>query len=234
MAIRAFNTNRREKWIWLGVFIVLGASAVFFGIAQQVRMSAAQTRTDQAAREREARLIESQRYTQGQLDSINKVLVAAINSGGGSEAFQTTLKALLNATPKRVSSAPVENKDPPLSSLSNKELRYRTLEAVGRIHDIENKSGRQIASQKPEEIGQGYEIAREGWVPLHGECLALRDELVTRLPASVTKLKSPDDQVVDAALTEGRVYGLSLEYTATYLEKLANALPNSGAGEPGK
>ena len=92
LAIRAFrDAKSTERWAWLGVFVFLFLVAVVLAFAQQVLFTEEQKRSDDKAAQIEARRSDEAKYTQGQLsftqgqlESINKVLSTVVSRSGES------------------------------------------------------------------------------------------------------------------------------------------------------
>lgn len=187
LTVRTLNTHRVERWSWLTVFIFLFIAASVLGVVQQIRNTNAQVAAKDADAAREGRHLESERYTQGELDSINKVLTAVVSSGGGSNTYQSTMRALLSALPR--TSSPQARPAINIAALSNTELKYLALDQVGAIREIEHRASQieQTSVLNDMTYERAYQERRSGWEAIRQQCRSIKDELVKRLPESDSK-----------------------------------------------
>jgi len=65
---------RYERWLWTSGFVSLALLAVVLAVVQQVRLTTDRVEADRKANETEGRLRADSKFTQGQLDTMTKVL----------------------------------------------------------------------------------------------------------------------------------------------------------------
>lgn len=106
----------KSRWLWISFFLVFAIVAIGFAFVQQIRITTQQRAAETVSREHEEHLEGNQRYTEGQLDSINKVLVSLINSGGESRQDQSVLKGLVSSIAAIPRPTPPQSQSRPTSS----------------------------------------------------------------------------------------------------------------------
>jgi energy-coupling factor transporter transmembrane protein EcfT len=95
LAIRAFREAKSpERWAWIGVFFGLALVAIVLAFVQQVRFTSQQKEMDAKEASAELRSTNDNKYMQGQLDSINKVLTTVVSKPGDSGLIKDLLKSL--------------------------------------------------------------------------------------------------------------------------------------------
>jgi hypothetical protein len=77
------ETFRYERWCWIASFVGIALVGIVLAFVQQVVLTTEQAEAEKAATTAQARLEADNRFTQGQLDSINKVLAIVVTSKGG-------------------------------------------------------------------------------------------------------------------------------------------------------
>ena len=92
--------SKTKRWLWLAGFAVMAIASITLGFWQQTLLvdarETARTQTDTD----KARLEGEVRYAQGQLDTINKTMIAFIehnSAGGGSDKGMSLLAKVLSA-----------------------------------------------------------------------------------------------------------------------------------------
>jgi hypothetical protein len=115
----------------------LAVLAVVLAFIQQVRITQQNQKSEQTANEREQRLVGEGKYTQGQLDSINKVLTAVVtNESTGSQ--QNAILGGLLAAVGAANAKPSQSSDPTV--LSNSQLREEALAIARRMREFNEES----------------------------------------------------------------------------------------------
>ena len=117
------DPKRTERALWASLFIGLALMAIVLAFIQQVRLTNQQQKADAVAAQRDGELRGENKYTQGQLDTLTKVLVSASSSFSSSSDYKATIGALLAAT-GRVS--PSDGVEPPaIERMTNMQLKTR-------------------------------------------------------------------------------------------------------------
>jgi hypothetical protein len=197
LAIRAWKEAKLpERITWITVFLGLFLLAVILGFIQQVRATNQQDAADKKAAATELRMTSDTKYTQGQLDSINKVLTAVISKSGDAGLTKGVLEALLQASQKANSSQPY----------TNSQLKAATIDLVRRLRamqmafDSETNDLLSSRQQKMVEAGQDRAALakvfgegssatmnldsrqRAAFGTIRSEAINMRTELLNRLP----------------------------------------------------
>jgi len=100
LAVRALPVSKaRERFVWIAVFVGIAVLGIVLAFFQQVRITMQQQMEDRRTAARELQTQSASTYTQGQLDSINKILsVFVANSSGSPLGDRKVLEALLSAS----------------------------------------------------------------------------------------------------------------------------------------
>jgi hypothetical protein len=221
LAIRAFkDANSRERWTWIAVFAVLFVLAVGLGLVQQVRLTAQQRASDEKNAASELRLSNENKYTQGQLDSINKVLTtvatAMVSNGGSSPAL---LKELLKALASQAGDASKK-------IYSNTQLKEAAFVVARKLRGLHQGFADSINSI-PTSPSRDSEIAiqlgkhKAEVVQLLPEVRHIRTLILSRIPAQSEN--AAITRVIDAEKLSNS--GKEPVEIADYLEGLARLLP---------
>lgn len=234
------NGNRLEKNLWIALFIFLALVAVGLGFIQQVRLTTQQARIELANQNREALLIGENKFTQGQLLSINTILGALVSKQGQSSADRTVLEALIVATAGK-SHDTTSYSAVGLKGLSNEELRGKAFALVTSIRKIDQTTeeasnpylrsspGNTPQAQREEffsSYARAHAAEEASWQSIRVQARLVIDELVLRLPAESV----PKDQmllsVIKMAVDQGSLAGARpLADVALYIDTLAQLLP---------
>jgi hypothetical protein len=230
LAVKALpNAKQGERYIWFSVLIVICLLGIGLSFWQQVRSTNVQKTVEEAEHAKELKLEGENRYTQGQLDSINKVLTSVVsNSGGASQ--KEFIRALLTATALAGGKpqAPVG-----LKGLSNKDLRDRVYEIAGKIDIIERQYEEQ-SSPEGGRIDPELATAHEGqsFAMIRPEAQIVYEELLSRLPSEASPSSTLDMDSVKTrlAMETGQLAGAyPLRSVSAYLRKLATLLTLSAS-----
>jgi len=128
LAARSLSDERwAERSLWIALFVGLLVLAIVLAFVQQVRLS---TRERAAGLMQQAKDIESEgniKYTQGQLDSINKILAQVVSAD--TSGSQTLTKALLQGA-FTASSKGGGVEPPAIQRMTNAQLRAKVSEFV--------------------------------------------------------------------------------------------------------
>jgi len=244
LAARTLPKDKRlEQGLWTALFVGLALIAIGLAFVQQVRITTQQTNADEVANKRQSALEGTNRYTQGQLDSITKVLTSLVSSGSSNNDYKTTLRALLASAATR--NVPPVNGPVGLKGLSNAELRDQALKMVTAIRTVEqqyeeedsrlmNQNRFDPSKDKAynDSLWSGYtqamnavhqrEVSR--WEPLHVQCGLLITEITSRLPPAEVPV-DPEGVVKMTTEYDMLAGAYPLKSLAGYLEKLALLLP---------
>lgn len=249
LAIKALppETKSSEKSIWISAFIGLFLVGVVLAFCQQVRMTTLQTTADEKDHQKEVKNEGEIKYTQGQLDSINKVLAQAIQTGGAPDKSLTNalLKGAMQASQAR--SFGVE--PPAIQRMTNAQLKAKVMDFVQQLRKMSadvSAQTRQLSdaqmeatrSAKAEDRNKEWDefSARIGQLYIsHSQqiqscCVVTateyRDEMLRRLgPENPSDFqKFPFTFWMAAGTVLGSANEMTLDHTASYLEFLARKL----------
>ena len=232
-----------EVYLWSSLLILLFLVSVVLAFVQQVRNSSQQKIAEQAATTEKLEASGSAKYTQGELDSINKVLTALVQSKpSNGDDYKETIRALLQVTKTASSAGPVG-----LKGLSNSELKSKALGLVADIGTVEQQFERDESavtssrhydptkSKTELDTLQSVFLANMGrvdaqeqarWIPLQAESRVMIDELLSRLPPDVAPKDQAVLRIVHMAVDQGGLAGAyPLRSVAYYINQLALLLP---------
>jgi hypothetical protein len=225
-----------EKWGWIAIFMFLFLVSVVLAFVQQVRATHAQQVSDDKAHQLEVKNTGDVKYMQGQLDSINKVL-GTLSANSDPKQTASILRGLMPIMASGKSA---------LEKISDKQLQIKVLEFVRQMREFGNKFNQQEAQQTQQQMAAMMAIPSsdatrksDEWTKQNqitsrmydqfqfdfkdqflGVALSYRDELLRRLGPQ------PPETGIDRPMAlEGWIAPLSVDATATYLEKLARKLP---------
>lgn len=241
LAIRALpsDTQHRERFGWIVVFIFLGVVGLVLGFVQQVRTTTQEHALEEKAQERDIRQEGDVKYTQGELDSVNKVLgqIYAAGASGTQTISKALLQGALAATSRNNGVEP-----PAIERMTNRQLREKVINFVNYLRQScadHNRSMMQMSLHNPtasspqERQKEAEDYANRQMAEDNAFNLLLqqkftvdatiyRDELLRRLgpghsSPGVNTFWDPMDQIYANYV---RATG-----TADYLERLAKQLP---------
>ena len=230
--------KRRKKIVlWSVIFGALFIFSVLLAGYQQVRATSQQRETEQKAAQEKLLSEGEVKYTQGQLDSINKILASVVQQGGAeSRSLEAALvKGALGAS---VISRPV-NQVPAIKQLSNDDLQKRAISMANSIREIDREERNSVPiplSPNPSNQGSFFAAAQtahiranDQWGAIHVQCGVLVQEMLTRIPAgslASTAVQQQQQYQIDLTIETGRADGANpLTMVADYVERLARALP---------
>ena len=221
LAVRTLpDANLRERTIWIAVFVGLFFVGLVLSVIQQVRMTTQQTLAESAAHDKDVRIEGDAKYTQGQLESINKVISSLVLSNTSTQEVKDILRGIQSTT-KNTSQAPVATSNRVgLRGFSNEELKAKVGEMTAKLRALDNAM---ILYTDPHQTTRAYQNQQDQWNFLHVECAMLVEEMTSRLPAGSypTAVGS-----IQAELTQGVLFGARpLQEISSYMERLALLLP---------
>lgn len=240
LAIKALppEAQVRRNW-WISLFVALTLIGIVLAFAQQVLLTKEQKEADEKGNAREVRMISDTKFTQGQLDSINKVLTAVISKSGDSGLVKEVLKALAGQAAQAGNSGQ--------QSYSNSQLRDAALDLARRLREFQlrfsvasqdllesyrKKAMAAVQNKDKEESSRLFNEHRAAidaldnsekadFVPLRAESLNMRSQLLNRLPPQ------PEDRIVKGVLDDEFLGGAEPLYkVSSYFERLARLLPD--------
>src|ERR1700733_65364 len=130
LAVRSLPVEnfRYERWWWIGTFVGLCLLGIILAVIQQVKLTGDQQLADNKASASESQLRSDMRYTQGQLDTMTKVLSAVAfksNETGSNKDLLQELVAVGRGAANRTPAAPV--------TYTNSQLKDAALDLARRI-----------------------------------------------------------------------------------------------------
>ncbi len=238
LAARSLQSER-EKRFWIFGFVLVFLLCVALSVVQQVRSTTQEASRQVRDSQRDLVHMGNEKYMQGQLDSINRVL-ASLSQNSTPDKTLSLLKSLMTAT------APPTLTKTEYGALNNVQLQNAAFKLANDLRELE-------AQEQAEEYQSGdarmsairratTEVEKSGiWDQYNnldeqrrltyqtrfrkeffGAAVALRDELLLRIPDS-SRIKP---QYPIFALDNGSLAGASpLAEVATYIEALARRLP---------
>jgi hypothetical protein len=187
---------RYERWLWTSGFLGLALLAVVLAVIQQVRLTTYRVETDRKANETEGRLRADSKFTQGQLDTMTKVLTTLASTTTKPQDGNMTaamLKALA-ATGRSLSTAP---------SLKDKLIHLSS--------DLANfYSDRKVAES-------------EAWNPQTTSSLDLNTRIKLMMGDTAIKYSARFSVYVTAALDEARGYGLDTKEVESHSNRIISS-----------
>ena len=206
LAVRSLPVGavKYERWLWVSAFLGLALIAIVLSFVQQVRTTTQQREADEKSARTVNDLRSDGKYTQGQLDSINKVLTAIVaNPQANSSGTQKALEALLFTTMSAQTKSQQEiDSQIKAQYVSNAELSKRGIDFANRLRKFHsdwqqkematwNLATRGTPGMTPEqraEYARNYDQIYaqrdlEYKTVFVGEAIYLRDELISRLKA---------------------------------------------------
>ncbi len=225
MAIKALpNAKFLERSLWICFFAGLLLFGVVLAFVQQVRFTSLQTAADVVAHNKELQLDGANRYTQGQLDSINKVLTALVSSGGGTPDYKNTIEALLNTLPSREKARyKGASETGKLDQLSNADLAKKAMDEAAEMQQIEDDF--QAETRTGSEVNAAFNRELGRWGRIRGECSILVSELKARLPQDFSSKEEGAAAVTNTILHSQELPGRSpLTVASDYIQELASQL----------
>jgi hypothetical protein len=242
LAVRALpsETSLRERYRWIGGFVFLFVIGIVLSFWQQVRATNHDQVVSQAEKEKEIRAEGEIRYTQGQLDSIHKILADVVNSNALNSpgAIRALFKGALQAAR---STEGIQA--PAIQGMPPKQLRSKIIDFANAIRkacadymneaetDSRAKSSMNMSKEERDKAWQEYSnrvsanlnkfnlILEQQFV---GDSTVYRDELLRRL-----RLQNPPPSAQTWWKSDGLVVVgyQQASATADYLEALAKQLP---------
>jgi hypothetical protein len=247
LAVRTTDEKfRYERWWWLVSFIGLALLGIVLAFVQQIVLTSEQKEADRKSEESRRQLESTTRFTQGQLDTMTKVLTV-VASKGEPGISRDVVQALVTAV------APAMRADKTYPhNLSTKELRESTIGLVktiraflGEYENREKSLFAQFTARKfdpsltqeqqsaafrtaSEQEGQAYialmtSEGQEFDARFKIDASLLREELLNRLPAAERSSTSATRAASAFQFINGNRY--SLELVPDELERLAKQLP---------
>ena len=228
------ETKKGELIGWISAFAGLLVVGVILGVWQQVRITSQQKIDHDLAEADRLRSEGNNKYTQGQLDSINKTLASVINSSGSQGLTGDLLKGLLQASRGRQE-----------EQITDAQLCKRTKELAQKIRTFENEftarssfgsefapqdsspeARKQFYDQQAQKMMQGY---RDHEAQFQGQFISDakydHDKIIDRIPAATRDSLVFHNQQAEETLVLGRSVGAQDENAlATYLDELAKSL----------
>lgn len=226
------DDKRRERSRWIALFVVLVLIAIILAFIQQVKVTREKQEAEAKAASNEKALFGENKFTQGQLDSINKVLSSLVSGTTHDSTFtKDVIKAL--ASTSKIASASAEH------AFSNSQLRDSAIDLARRLRALQTSfddASEKIMMERPGKLTTRDEWAKfnaardeketllrgkfeEDFVPLRAEAINMRSQLLNRLPAQ------EENADVNRMLKYGALAGPHPLYElATYYEKLARLL----------
>jgi hypothetical protein len=244
------HTKRQEFWCWIGVFSGLLIVGIVLGVIQQVRLATQQHEAEKTVAAEKLRNEGNVKYTQGQLDSINKVLVSVVNSGGTNGLTASLLKGALKASEGSSHGAGVE--PPAIQRMTNAQLRQRVIDFANEmrrykadqdrsqdsaIESEQQKNAKLRASGASEaQIKQDWDQSRQQDMRRYSEqSLYIQTEFVGRANEFKDELdrRSGPQPMTDMETHLSFWYGggignfssMNLQVMADYFERMARLLP---------
>jgi hypothetical protein len=237
-----------ERWGWIGVFVFLLLIGIVLAFVQQVRLTNAQTLADDRERQKDLRSEGAVKYTQGQLDSINKVLAQVASSPSG---LDKSLNSALLQGALRASQSVKPNVEPPaIQRMTSLQLRSRVIDFSNQLRDISMRMQTQSRQLQDEMMNASrsapndderkkrwndYSTKTTNLYLSHAQqiqscCIVTateyRDELLRRLgPDNPSdKEKFPFTFWLSGSSVVGNPNEMTLDQTAAYLEYMARRL----------
>lgn len=229
-----------EKRFWIAGFIGVFLLCVSLSFVQQVRNTTQEQARENRDNQKDLTNTGNEKYMQGQLDSINKVLVT-LSSNSNPNQTVAILKSLIPEMPQII--APGQSA---LEKMSNKQLRSSVLSFVSRLRDSVSKYNRQQQdsmnqyqtelAQQPRtdttnqtaflqmtqrEMALSNQFQTDYKSSFAADASSYRDELIRRLGP-----QPPRSGTFNVPLSvDGWIVPMSVDATATYLEELAKKFP---------
>lgn len=237
LAVRSLQSNTREKLFWVCSFIGIALIAIVLAFVQQVRLSEQIQKNEQIATAKEQKLTGEQKYTQGQLDSINKVLTAVVSNESTGSQQKVLLTGLLAAVKER----PPQSNEP--QAVANAALKEETFAVARKIREFAESTGSELQrlnEERRRELAapglteeQKAEISRRHanllnsyiragqfrFIPIQAQAQQIQKLLLNRLPPQ------QPGQWGESALQYTNLNTLELIQLSLYFEKLARQLP---------
>lgn len=244
LAVRSLPAEkfRNERWWWIGGFLGLAIVGIVLAFIQQIVLTDEQRVSDKKASDREAQLRADSRFTQGQLDTMTKVLTSIASKPDSSNIGREMLTALATVAHQDAN----ENLGKlGLGDISNKELLLRAKSMAASMREIEQEYKREsapiyidphLSEVERQRLWDGsvrgqlaaHDSMQTKWIALQPEARVIRDELVSRLPKEMTAYSGDEKDFVPMSMDKSYVAGPSpLTTTANYLERLALLLPQA-------
>lgn len=240
LAVRALPAEKfhHERWFWISAFIGLALVAVALTSVQQVILTTQQSEAERRSNEKENSLRLDNRYTQGQLDTMTKVLTSLASKTESGGITKDVLGALAMAA-RASSPAPVEPLGKPgFRGLTNRELRDRALALVSNVRSIEQQYEKETASwiemwsantgkfDATKAILDADAREKARWEPFRVESRMLLEEMLYRLPVDVLPKAQMERETTDMVIEQDMLAGsYPLRDVSDYLERLALLLP---------
>jgi arginine exporter protein ArgO len=245
LAVRALpsETSRIERYWWVAGFVFLLVIGILLSFYQQVRISNNEQIVSKAEKDKEIKAEGEIKYTQGQLDSINKILATIVNSNT-LDSRGVTLALLRGALQAGRSGEGVQ--PPAIQRMTNQQLRAKVLTFVNTLRkecsDYMSQTESIVSSSRfssmskeerekawQESINRSTSVMNNFNLRLQqqysGDSTIYRDELLRRLgPQSpqIPPLSAITWWKMDGSIFVGYYQALG---TADYLERLAKQLP---------
>ena len=246
LAIKALpNSEFNERMTWIGIFVFLCLVGVGLSFYQQIRFTKAQTIADQTVQTERLQQEGEVKYTQGELDSINRVLGQVVATGNS--GTQTIAKALLQGALSATSSRSNGVEPPAIERMTNEQLRTKvigfanalraacannmTQEETASAQNVDFRNMSQAEKNKAwqEQTNRLNALMNSFNLLLEqqfvGDSTVYRDELLRRLGPQIplSPLSGPHTWwMPDGTAAVGYWQALA---TADYLESLAKRLP---------
>jgi hypothetical protein len=245
LAIKALpNSEFNERITWIGIFVFLCLVGVGLSFYQQIRFTKAQTIADQTVQREKLQQEGEVKYTQGELDSINKVLGQVVSAGNS--GTQTIAKALLQGALSATSSGSKGVEPPAIEKMTNQQLRTKVIGFVNALRAVCTNNMNQVETVSSNDDFRNMSQAEknEAWQKQSnqltnlinnfnllleqqfvGDSTVYRDELLRRLgPQTPLSPGSGPHTWWEPDGTAAVGYWQALA-TADYLESLAKRLP---------
>jgi hypothetical protein len=213
--------KRRQQWAWITLFVFLALAAIVLAFVQQVRLSTQQAASDRINAEIQAKANGETKYTQGELDAIQKVLVQLAKNSDPKNAV-ALFNALAAIRLQSPSSAPTATSVPfsltngQMAKLAqNSALRFRELQEQLDIDFQSDRLKNHSSFVSPDFMERELQKIQPARIDARG----LRELILKRLP------QQPQNSTVSLVLDENSISGARpLNEVAEYFDELARLL----------
>jgi hypothetical protein len=243
LAVRSLPAEkfRYERWWWVASFICIALLGIVLAFVQQLILTKEQKETEQKASEAEFRLRSEGRYTQGQLDTMTKVLTALASKPTDPSISKSLIQALAMSTQTSTASLPKTFSNQQLwdaaidlsrrlrvfeiqMSEAERQSRDRFDKAVaelpGKLFQDKDQTAIQLAwNTMTSESAKASAARTAAFGSLRSEAMNMRTQLLNRLPPQ------PENPTVRMVLDSDVIAGPHpISMLADYIESKARLL----------
>lgn len=242
LAVIALGKDKTgRKTFWITYFIVLTLVAIGLAFVQQVRLTEGQKIVAKEDNAKQLRIESEQRYTQGQLDSINRVLTSVVSSPNLPSTYASTLSGLLSATKQASNSSARPLNPTSLAGISNEELFAQATSVAAHLSAIGAHYRTAIEDASPsygphpdddasvqarvKDLTKAKSDALAAWGDLRTQCDLVLDELHRRIPLTQGH-DMPRDRDIEFQMEASSLFDASgFSFLASRITVYADLLP---------